>query len=155
MTIQSDYEAVDSTWREQNQYHVALEPELMKLVEPYLLAQSFAAILSSETEDIGVYEEQQRILGAVWMGQREHHGGSAIRMPVAFIQEICVAEGHRKTGIGRKLMSFVEQWACDRNLNRLEFTVLQRNRDASSFYESLGFRYTRYEMSKSAMVLSP
>jgi ribosomal protein S18 acetylase RimI-like enzyme len=46
-------------------------------------------------------------------------------------------------------MGAIERWSGDRGAVRLEFNVWSANTEALSFYEKLGFRSTRHEMSKS------
>ncbi len=45
-------------------------------------------------------------------------------------------------------MQAIENWAKERQLDRIEFNVWANNANAIAFYESLGFGYARHEMFK-------
>jgi RimJ/RimL family protein N-acetyltransferase len=46
---------------------------------------------------------------------------------------------HRNQGLGSRLMEAVILWARQKNLRRLELSVMENNRDAQRFYERHGF----------------
>ncbi len=147
--LPSDYSNIENLWIELNKYHVKLEPELIKEVEIYLPRTEFLKILEDPKQELLVIEENGLILGAAWLAERKHEGGQAIPMPVAFVREICVTKNSRGQGLARKLMANIEGWASNRGLKQVEFNIWSENRSALAFYEELGFRYTRHEMSKS------
>ena len=142
----ADHAAIESLWLELNALHVAIEPELIQPVDVYLEATAFEQILEDSKQEILLVEEAGRICGAVWLVERRHEGGQAVDMPVAFIQEICVAASVRRQGIGRALMDSARAWAEARALARVEFNVWARNRNAIAFYQSLGYGFVRHEM---------
>ena len=55
--------------------------------------------------------------------------------PVAWVEEIMVAEAHRRAGIGQALMAGAEAWAGDRGAAYVSLAT----RRAGSFYLALGF----------------
>lgn len=134
---------------ELNKLHTALEPELIREVTTYLPEREYQKVLDDPLQEFLLLEVDSFVVGAVWFAERKHAGGHAIPMPAAFIQEICVAESSQGRGYGRALMANVEQWAQQRGLQQIEFNVWSNNKSALSFYEYLGYRYTRHEMSKS------
>lgn len=52
---------------------------------------------------------------------------------------IGVHENYRGQGVGSLLFSKVHEWARERNLSRLELTVLAKNSGAIHLYEKLGY----------------
>ncbi len=58
--------------------------------------------------------------------------------PTLFLEDIFVLEEHRKRGIGSKLFSFCVQEAKRRGCGRMEWTALDWNVGAHSFYERMG-----------------
>jgi len=56
------------------------------------------------------------------------------------IKAVGVDQAYRKKGIGCKLLQFSEDLAKKRNMKHLELSVLSRNHDAISLYESFGFK---------------
>ncbi|MEM8766090.1 MAG: GNAT family N-acetyltransferase [Pseudomonadota bacterium] len=145
-----DYSAVESLWLELNKHHSEVEPALIRQVPVYMEEQAFRGIIESSDQDILVFDEGT-IRGAAWVLERKHQGGQAIEIPIAFIQEICVSDSSRGLGIGRKLMQAIESWAKQRGLKLMELNVWSQNQSAVRFYEELGYRKTRYEMSKSVV----
>ena len=55
------------------------------------------------------------------------------------IKAVGVDQAYRKKGIGYKLLQFSEDLARKRNMKHLELSVLSRNSEAISLYESFGF----------------
>jgi GNAT superfamily N-acetyltransferase len=147
--VLADYVHVDALWLELNALHTRLEPELIQRIPRYLSEDQYLAILGDEKQDILVVEDRGVLIAAAWLAERQHDGGQSVTMPVAFIYEICVTEKRRGEGIGSSLMGAIERWSGDRGAVRLEFNVWSANTEALSFYEKLGFRSTRHEMSKS------
>lgn len=143
-----DYSSVEVLLRELNALHSEIEPELIRRVETYLGNDQYLEILNDKKQEILLLEDADAVIGCAWIAERMHEGGQAVEMPVAFIYEICIKESCRREGFGRTLMRAVESWALDRKLGMLEFNVWSRNQAALKFYEELGFRYVRHEMSK-------
>lgn len=52
---------------------------------------------------------------------------------------IGVLSDYRKQGIGKKLMSFIEDWAKENDIKRLEATVIEENDSAVEFFEEMDF----------------
>jgi ribosomal protein S18 acetylase RimI-like enzyme len=67
----------------------------------------------------------------------------------AFIDELYIAEEHRKRGIGRQAMTFVEQAARQRGVNALHLEVSRDNNAAVELYRRAGYLdHGRYLMTK-------
>jgi GNAT superfamily N-acetyltransferase len=58
--------------------------------------------------------------------------------PGLYLEDLFVVEDHRRRGVGRALLSEVIRVAEARGAGRLEWTVLQWNESAISFYRRLG-----------------
>jgi RimJ/RimL family protein N-acetyltransferase len=52
---------------------------------------------------------------------------------------LMVAAGHRRGGIGTRLMETAEQWAAETGITKLELHVFPHNHPAISLYEKLGY----------------
>jgi GNAT superfamily N-acetyltransferase len=57
----------------------------------------------------------------------------------ASIDDLVVRKSWRRQGIGRALMARAEEWARERDLERIELGVWEFNADAIRFYERLGY----------------
>lgn len=55
--------------------------------------------------------------------------------PVAWVEEVMVAENHRRSGVGRELMDYAERWARDSGAAYLALA----SRRAGPFYLALGY----------------
>ncbi|MGB3694663.1 MAG: GNAT family N-acetyltransferase [Spirulinaceae cyanobacterium] len=58
--------------------------------------------------------------------------------PGIYIEDIFVLPAYRRQGIGKALLSYVAKLAVERNVGRLEWSVLDWNQPAIAFYRSLG-----------------
>ena len=62
-----------------------------------------------------------------------------IRKDYGNVSDIVVHPTHRRTGIATRLMERAQAWFDGKDLNDVRLTVYNVNRDAVSFYRSLGF----------------
>jgi GNAT superfamily N-acetyltransferase len=63
--------------------------------------------------------------------------------PAALVEDMVVAAGYRKKGIGRKLMQAIESWAKSHGATRLQLLADRTNGPALDFYQSIGWSATR------------
>lgn len=83
---------------------------------------------------IFVAEEQAEILGiALFYEKYSTWKGRSI-----YLEDLIVSQRHRKRGIGKKLFLEVVKEAKNRNSGRMEWQVLDWNKDAIRFYEKHG-----------------
>jgi GNAT superfamily N-acetyltransferase len=54
---------------------------------------------------------------------------------IAWVEELMVAETHRRSGLGRQLMQAVEEWAASRGAKMVTLAT----RRAAPFYRSIGY----------------
>lgn len=54
--------------------------------------------------------------------------------PVAWLEDLVVAEAHRGRGVGHRLLAAAEVWAGSRGLHRLQLVAEQANAPALDFY---------------------
>jgi GNAT superfamily N-acetyltransferase len=67
-----------------------------------------------------------------------HNFSTFLAQPGIYLEDLFVVPEHRGRGIGRALLERLAQIAVERGCARLEWAVLDWNRDAISFYERLG-----------------
>ncbi|MBD2665882.1 hypothetical protein B6N60_00332 [Richelia sinica FACHB-800] len=75
---------------------------------------------------------------AVGCGIFFHTYSTFLTKPGIHLEDIFVLPAYRRQGIGKALLTKVAQIAVERNCGRLEWTVLDWNEPAQSFYLSLG-----------------
>jgi GNAT superfamily N-acetyltransferase len=69
-----------------------------------------------------------------------HTFSTFLGRPGLYLEDLFVIPEQRGTGVGRALLRELARIALERECGRLEWAVLNWNRDAIRFYESLGAR---------------
>lgn len=72
-----------------------------------------------------------------------HNFSTFLGRPGLYLEDLYVRSSHRGQGIGRRLLAHLAKIACERGCGRMEWWVLDWNRDAIKFYEGLGARPMR------------
>jgi GNAT superfamily N-acetyltransferase len=67
-----------------------------------------------------------------------HNFSTFLAQPGIYLEDLFVEPEHRGAGIGRALLSRLAEIAIERDCGRLEWAVLDWNKDAIGFYERLG-----------------
>lgn len=67
-----------------------------------------------------------------------HNFSTFLAKPGIYLEDLFVLPEQRGKGIGRALLERLAQIAVERDCGRLEWAVLDWNRDAIAFYERLG-----------------
>jgi GNAT superfamily N-acetyltransferase len=63
---------------------------------------------------------------------------SSWRGPCLFLEDLVVRQEHRRKGVGRLLAEEVFRLAADRQMDRVEWMVLDWNEAAHAFYTAMG-----------------
>ena len=84
-----------------------------------------------------------------------HSFSTFLAKPGIYLEDLFVVPEHRGRGIGRALLQRLAKIAVERGCGRLEWSVLDWNRDAIGFYERLGARpnseWTVYRLAGEAL----
>ena len=84
-----------------------------------------------------------------------HNFSTFLAKPGIYLEDLFVLEKHRSLGIGRSLLKRLAAIAVERDCGRLEWAVLDWNKDAIGFYERLGARpnadWTVYRLAGDAL----
>lgn len=84
-----------------------------------------------------------------------HNFSTFLAQPGIYLEDLFVVPEQRGRGVGRALLESLARIAVDRGCGRLEWAVLDWNRDAIVFYERLGARpnseWTVYRLSGDAL----
>ena len=67
-----------------------------------------------------------------------HNFSTFLAQPGIYLEDLFVVPEQRGRGVGRALLERLAQVAVDRGCGRLEWAVLDWNKDAIKFYERLG-----------------
>jgi len=89
--------------------------------------------------------EEEKILGFITINNRFafFYGGN-----VALIEDLIVDEKHRKRGVGRKLVEFVEKELERQGIKSIELASDFHRDDAHLFWEKLGYTKSAYQYRK-------
>jgi GNAT superfamily N-acetyltransferase len=84
-----------------------------------------------------------------------HNFSTFLGRPGIYLEDLFVLPEQRGQGIGRMLVAHLARLAVERRCGRLEWAVLDWNRDAIQFYERLGARpnsdWTVYRLTGEAL----
>jgi GNAT superfamily N-acetyltransferase len=84
-----------------------------------------------------------------------HNFSTFLGRPGIYLEDLFVLPEQRGRGIGRMLLAHLARLAVERGCGRLEWAVLDWNRDAIKFYERLGARpnsdWTVYRLTGDAL----
>jgi ribosomal protein S18 acetylase RimI-like enzyme len=87
-------------------------------------------------------------VGSIWIGLP----GSDADHPGAWVYDLQVAAAHQGRGYGRAIMEAGEREMAARGVTEIGLNVFGRNAAAVRLYQSLGYRVTSQQMSKSLTV---
>lgn len=88
----------------------------------------------NENSTILVAESENELVGFLVV-----IGGSAKRNRHSAYIVIGILEEYRGKGVGTKLFEALESWASQKNIHRLELTVVTQNKAGLSLYKKMGF----------------
>jgi GNAT superfamily N-acetyltransferase len=84
-----------------------------------------------------------------------HSFSTFLARPGLYLEDLFVLPEHRGLGIGRALLTHLARLAVERGCGRLEWSVLDWNQEAISFYERLGAQanseWTTYRVTGEAL----
>jgi GNAT superfamily N-acetyltransferase len=84
-----------------------------------------------------------------------HNFSTFLARPGIYLEDLFVLPDHRSRGVGRALLVHLAHVAVERGCGRLEWAVLNWNKEAIGFYERLGARanseWTVYRLSGEAL----
>jgi GNAT superfamily N-acetyltransferase len=84
-----------------------------------------------------------------------HNFSTFLAQPGIYLEDLFVIPEQRGRGVGRELLKELARLAVERGCGRLEWAVLDWNRDAIAFYERLGARpnsdWTIYRLTGEAL----
>lgn len=108
------------------------EPDAVKIDESYLLKHGFK---KNKAFDCFVAEnDEDKILGmALFYNRFSTWDGISIHL-----EDLIVKKTYRKQGVGKALFETLIKHAKQKNINRLEWVVLDWNTSAIAFYEAYG-----------------
>jgi GNAT superfamily N-acetyltransferase len=145
--VPSDAEAVATLWREVGEHLVSLDPEVFQVPVHDGCADFFRSLLEREDPDsrrlvvevgdvvagLGMAHLEQAVDSAPFQLQRRLSSTSV------HVDVVAVAAAHRRTGVGRLLMSELGSWGRGRGARHVVLDTFAASPLSIPFYRSLGF----------------
>ncbi|WP_088103085.1 GNAT family N-acetyltransferase [Halalkalibacter urbisdiaboli] len=136
---QNDYDFLLPLFRQVHKFHVFVRPDLYKENSTPVEQDFFESQLIDDKQHIFVATIGNEIVGFVVTKEEEINENSFVRArKVLFIKSLCVAETHRKKGIGKKLIKYVFDFGRSLKVDSIELGVSEENTSAIEFYRSIG-----------------
>ncbi|AST90116.1 GNAT family N-acetyltransferase [Sutcliffiella cohnii] len=136
---QNDYDSLLPLFRQIHEYHVFVRPDLYKENDTPVEKEFFESQLIDEKQHIFVGSIDNDIVGVVVTKEEEVTENTFVNArKVLFIQSLCVADTHRKKGIGKKLTQYVFDFGRSLKVDSIELGVSEENTAAIEFYRSIG-----------------
>lgn len=129
-----------------NDLHVEGKPEVFKPGFSQELRDHIYTIRDDPDQEIVVCERRGMICGfAVLHHIRKPENPFMFARDFLDIDEFCVDEAQRRTGVATELIGFIKAYAKEKGYSRIELNMWEFNREALAFYEAVGFStYRRY-----------
>ena len=143
---ENELERVNELRRQVNDLHVKGRSDIFKPGFPKELSDHVYTIWSDPRQRIVVCERDGVISGyAVLNHITRPETPFMTERDYLDIDEFCVDEAYRRTGVGTELMHFIRSYAEELGFSRIELNMWEFNADALAFYEEIGFTtYRRY-----------
>ena len=136
---QSDYESLLPLFRQVHDYHVFVRPDVYKENSTPVEQEFFESQLVDDKQHIFVATFGDDIVGVVVTKEEEVIENSFVKARnVLYIKSLCIAETHRKKGIGKNLTKYVFDFGRSIKVDSIELGVTEENTSAIEFYRSIG-----------------
>ncbi|MEK5174259.1 GNAT family N-acetyltransferase [Heyndrickxia sp. FSL W8-0496] len=136
---QSDYESLLPLFRQVHEFHVFVRPDIYKENFTPVAQEFFESQLIEGKQHIFVATIGNDIVGVVVTKEEEVTENTFVKArKVLYIKSLCVAETHRKKGIGKKLIKYIFDFGRSVEVDSIELGVSEENTSAIEFYRSIG-----------------
>ena len=139
---ESDHEALGPLFAAGDALHAGIRPEFFRAAPGLPRGRRYITdALSRPDEQLLVAEVGGELVGVVHVKVFDTPPSPLhVMRRRGHVQDLVVAEEHRRRGIGRALMERAASWCREQGARQLLLTVWEGNRAAEAFYASLGYR---------------
>ena len=143
---ETESERVNELRKQVNDLHVNGRPDIFKPGFSRELADHIDTIWNDPDQKIVVCEREGTVCGfAVLHHIRKPENPFMFERDFLDIDEFCVDEAQRRTGVATEMIAFIRSYARTQGFDRIELNTWEFNGDALAFYEAVGFTtYRRY-----------
>ena len=86
---------------------------------------------------VGITNENNELIGSVMGILCQDTVGDC--RPFVVLENLIVNPKYRKMGLGKRLITYIEDWARENNSYFVMFMSLAKRKEAHAFYESMGY----------------
>ncbi|MBR5386558.1 MAG: GNAT family N-acetyltransferase [Clostridiales bacterium] len=128
--------------------HHNIRPDLFKANCRKYNDREILALIGNDLRPIFVYEDENGVVQGYAMCVLEQHPGNNILTDIKtlYIDDLCVDESQRGTGIGKILYDYARKYAVEQGCHNVTLNVWEGNDSAIEFYKKLGFKPYKYGM---------
>ena len=128
--------------------HHNIRPDLFKGNCRKYNDREILALIEDDLRPIFVYEDDDGVVQGYAFCVLEQHPGNNILTDIKtlYIDDLCVDEKQRGSGIGKKLYEHVIEYAKGQDCHNVTLNVWEGNDSAIGFYKNLGFKPYKYGM---------
>lgn len=144
-----DIESLNSLLGEVLLTHHSIRPDIFKDKGAKYNRDELSKLLNNDRKPIFVYEDNNKVVGHLFLEIREYEANVIIPYKSLFIDDLCVLKEYREQGIGKELMEYAFEYAKRIGARNIELNVWNKNDSAIKFYESLGLTVQKYTLEKS------
>jgi GNAT superfamily N-acetyltransferase len=136
----NDFKMIAHLVEQVQNLHANFLPSIYKTFEYNEIEKAFESMLSNELNKVFIAKMNDLIIGYIMIVIKNipesafYHAHQFIH-----IDQLSVAENHKRTGVGALLMEKAENIAKELNVNRLELDYLEFNHVAKAFFNQKGF----------------
>lgn len=131
-----DREAVNALARQVHELHVNWQPEYFTHTDCLYDPERFRQAMTDDA--LYVAKVDGTIVGYVLLPVLEISHPGLVPSRTLKLEEICVADGHRHSGIGRRIIEDVQQIGKQKGCTDIRLTCAPQNEAAIGLYESCG-----------------
>ena len=144
---EKDIKRIDDLLLQVLRIHHGVRPDIFKPETRKYTDDELKALINDSERPIFVAEINGRVEGyAFCIFQQQIDNNILTDIRTLYIDDLCVDEECRGSGIGKKLYQYVLDYARNAGCYNVTLNVWEGNDTAKSFYEAMGLGYQKYVM---------
>lgn len=145
--VQTDIPALQSLLLQVERIHCDGRPDIFRDGGVKFTNEQLKELLSDESRPVFCAVADGRVVGYVFCIIGEISGDPMLRdAKTLHLEDVCVDESCRGSGVGGELMEFVKSYARDNGFTRIDLDVWEFNDRAREFYIKHGFGVQKRRM---------
>ncbi len=142
-----DIPALNRLLRQVLQVHHGGRPDIFRPDTKKYTDEELKALLTDPLTPIFMAETEDGVLGYAFCQLQETKNNLLLQdRKTLYIDDLCVEEGCRGTGIGKALLNHVRSYAKEQNCHSITLNVWALNESALRFYQKNGLLPLKYGM---------